>query len=232
MRTVLSVFLQASNFFRIQWLGDSGESRIVPHDVFGILSPLIWGFPMGSDSKESACRVGGPGSILGLGRSPGEGNGNPFQYSCLENPMDRGDWQATVPGVTESWPQLTDQHTHTLPSSTTTWPWLISHTVHMMTFSPWWVSDGSSTISQEALLPSDTRGPGSPQPRPFKTSGLFWCLVVNKAYPPAGPSQWMSNVETRKSSGPYHPLIHIPIGSHDCIRNSPGHRIKASVTEW
>ena len=113
MRTVLSVFLQASNFFRIQRLGDSGESRIVPHDVFGILSPLIWGFPMGSDSKESACRVGGPGSILGLGRSPGEGNGNPFQYSCLENPMDRGDWQATVPGVTESWPQLTEQHTHT-----------------------------------------------------------------------------------------------------------------------
>ena len=130
--------------------------------------------------------------------------------------------------VGHDWPT----NTHTLPSSTTTWPWLISHTLHVMTFSPWWVSDGSSTISQEALLPSDTIGPGSPHPRPFKTSGLFWSLVVNKAYPPAGPSQWMSNVETRKSSGPYHPLICIPIGSYDHIRNSPGHRIKASVTEW
>ena len=48
------------------------------------------GFLGGSDSKPSACNVGEPGSIPGLGRSPGEGNGNPLQYSCLENPMDRG----------------------------------------------------------------------------------------------------------------------------------------------
>ena len=47
----------------------------------------------------SACSVGDLGSIPGLGRSPGEGNGNPLQYSCLENPMDRGAWQATVHGV-------------------------------------------------------------------------------------------------------------------------------------
>ena len=46
--------------------------------------------------------VGDPGSIPGSGRSSGEGNGNPLQYSCLENPMDRGDWWAIVPGVTES----------------------------------------------------------------------------------------------------------------------------------
>ena len=45
-----------------------------------------------SDGKESACNVGDPGSISGLGRSPGEGNGNPLQYSCLENPVDRGGW--------------------------------------------------------------------------------------------------------------------------------------------
>ena len=50
------------------------------------------GFPGGSDGKASACNVGDPGSIPGLGRSPGEGNGNPFQDSCLENPMDRGAW--------------------------------------------------------------------------------------------------------------------------------------------
>ena len=47
-------------------------------------------FTGGSDGKESACNVGDPGSIPGLGRSPGEGTGNPLQYSCLENPMDRG----------------------------------------------------------------------------------------------------------------------------------------------
>ena len=57
------------------------------------------GFPGGSDSKESAYNVGDLGSIPGLGRSPGEGNGNPLQFSGLENPLDRGAWRATVRGV-------------------------------------------------------------------------------------------------------------------------------------
>ena len=52
----------------------------------------------GSQNKASACNVGDPGSIPGLGRSPGEGNGNPLLYSCLGNPMDRGAWQAKVQG--------------------------------------------------------------------------------------------------------------------------------------
>ena len=56
----------------------------------------------GLDGKESACNAQDPGSIPGLGISPGEGNGNPLQYSCLENPMDRGAWQATVHRVTKS----------------------------------------------------------------------------------------------------------------------------------
>ena len=56
----------------------------------------------------SACNEGDPGSIPGLGRSPGEGNGNPLQYSCLENPMDRGPWEATVHGVTKSRTRLSD----------------------------------------------------------------------------------------------------------------------------
>ena len=60
------------------------------------------GFPGGSDGKESACNARDLGLILGLERSPGEGNGNPLQYSCLENHMDRGAWQATVHGVTKS----------------------------------------------------------------------------------------------------------------------------------
>ena len=60
------------------------------------------GFPGGSEVKTSACNAGDLGSIPGLGRSPGEGNGNPLQYSCLENPMDRGAWWATVHRVTKS----------------------------------------------------------------------------------------------------------------------------------
>ena len=52
----------------------------------------LWGFPGGSEVKVSACKVGDPGSIPGSGRSPGKGNGNPLQYSCLENPMDGGAW--------------------------------------------------------------------------------------------------------------------------------------------
>ena len=60
------------------------------------------GFPGGSEVKASASNEGDMGSNAGLGRSPGEGNGNPLQYSCLENPMDRGAWQATVHGVAES----------------------------------------------------------------------------------------------------------------------------------
>ena len=60
------------------------------------------GIPGGSDNKESAYNAGDPGSIPGSGRSPGEGNGYPLQYSCLENPMDRGAWRATVHGVAKS----------------------------------------------------------------------------------------------------------------------------------
>ena len=55
--------------------------------------------PVGSDGKESACNAGDPGSIPGSGRSPGEGNGNPLQYFCLQNSMDRGAWWATVHGL-------------------------------------------------------------------------------------------------------------------------------------
>ena len=60
------------------------------------------GFPGGSDSKEFACNAGDLGLIPGSRRSPGEGNGNPLQYSCLENPRDRQAWWATAHVVTES----------------------------------------------------------------------------------------------------------------------------------
>ena len=55
-----------------------------------------WGFPSGSNGKEPACNAGDLGSILEWGKSPGKGHDNPLQYSCLENPMDRGTWQATI----------------------------------------------------------------------------------------------------------------------------------------
>ena len=65
-------------------------------------------FPGGSDGKASAYSVGALGSIPGSGRSPGEGNGNPLQYSCLENSMDRGAWLATVHGVAKTRTRLSD----------------------------------------------------------------------------------------------------------------------------
>ena len=60
---------------------------------------MVLGFPGGSDGKESACNAGVTGLVPGLGRSPGERNGNPLQYSCLGNSMDRGAWGTTVHGV-------------------------------------------------------------------------------------------------------------------------------------
>ena len=66
------------------------------------------GFPGGSEVKESACNEGDIGSIPGSGRSPGEGNGNPLQYSYLENPMDGGAWWAIVHRVAKSQTRLSD----------------------------------------------------------------------------------------------------------------------------
>ena len=111
--------LPKSNF----WLADGGSlcrsSNRFPHGIIFLWPeglPLISffdisslpGFPWGSDCKEFACNAGDPCSIPALGRSPGEGNGNPVQYSCLENPMDRGTWQAIVHGVTNSQTRLSD----------------------------------------------------------------------------------------------------------------------------
>ena len=73
-----------------------------------ISSDTCLGFPGGSEVKASACHAGDLGSIPGLGRSPGEGNGNPLQYSCLENPMDGGAWWATVHGVAKSQTRLSN----------------------------------------------------------------------------------------------------------------------------
>ena len=74
--------------------------------ILRTLHTVFHGFPCGSEGKVSACNAGDLGSIPGSGRTPGGGKGNPLQYSCLENPTDRGAWQATVHGLTKSWTRL------------------------------------------------------------------------------------------------------------------------------
>ena len=71
---------------------------------------MIKGFPGGSMVKNLPVNAGDWGLIPGSERSPGEGNDNPLQYSCLGNPMDKGAWQAMVHGVAKSWTQLRDYH--------------------------------------------------------------------------------------------------------------------------
>ena len=82
--------------------------------------PLQGEFPGGSVVKNQPANAEDVSSIPGLGRSPRKGNGNPLQYSCLGNPMDRGAWQAAVHGVAKSWTRLSDQTTATRPLQTFT----------------------------------------------------------------------------------------------------------------
>ena len=89
------------------------ESRAVPGEKWVLKYICLvgkGGFPPGLDGKESTENDGDLGSILGLGRSSGKGNGNPLQYSYLENCMDRGAWWVTVHGVAQT--RLSDSHTH------------------------------------------------------------------------------------------------------------------------
>ena len=88
------------------------------------------GFPGGSDGKESACREGDLGLISGLGRSPGEGNGNPVQYSCLENPMDRRAW----PWGCKELDMTEQRSTHTLHGQRQEW---LSGTLGLFCFLIW-----------------------------------------------------------------------------------------------
>ena len=85
-------------------------SLITPKELFTwcFKGTELLPFPDGSSSKKSACNAGDPCSIPGLGRSPGEGNGYPLQYSSLENSMDRGAWKAIVHGVSKSWSWATN----------------------------------------------------------------------------------------------------------------------------
>ena len=91
----------------------ASPSSFVMPDMWWPMTQVFWdiivnhkGFPCSSDGKASAYNAGDQGSIPGLGRSSGEGNGNPLQYSCLQNPMDRGAWKPTVHAVAKSWTWL------------------------------------------------------------------------------------------------------------------------------
>ena len=78
------------------------------YGTYGLITSGYMGFPGGSDSRESTCNAGNLGSVPGLGRSPGGGHGNPFWYSCLENPHGQRSWWTTVHGVAKSQIQLSD----------------------------------------------------------------------------------------------------------------------------
>ena len=80
-----------------------------------VFSNLTANFVNGSDGKESVCNAGDLSLIAGSGRSSGGGHGNPLQYSCLENSMDKGTLKATVYEVTLSQTQLSEKHFHTFP---------------------------------------------------------------------------------------------------------------------
>ena len=111
----ITIFLSRSfSTFKIHVYKYFSEAKTVIHfkipvisQSFGRVPIKMGGFSGGSDGKASACNAGDPGSIPGSGRSPGEGNGNPLQYSCLEHSMDGGAWWATVHGIAES--HMTEQ---------------------------------------------------------------------------------------------------------------------------
>ena len=97
----LSYFLHIGNESTIKNYSKSDEFRVKPS------------FNMEKSLAASSGDAGDVGLNLGSGRSPGGGNGNPFQYSCLENSMDRGAWQAATQGAAKTWTQLSNKHTHT-----------------------------------------------------------------------------------------------------------------------
>ena len=103
---LVKIILEFHNSDRSTWCYHS-QSRLSGLHL-KLVSIMFGGFAGGSDSKVSVCSAGDPSSIPGLGSAPGEGNGSPLQYSCLENAVDGGVWWATVHGVAKSRTQLSD----------------------------------------------------------------------------------------------------------------------------
>ena len=121
-------------------------------------------FPHSSVGKESVCNAGDLGSITGSGRPPGKGNGNPLQCSCLENPMDRGVWWATVHGV---------QFSHSVMSDSFLTPWTTAHQASLSITNSW---SPPKPMSVESVKPSNISSsvvPFSSCLQSFPTSGSF-----------------------------------------------------------
>ena len=151
-----------------------------------------WGFPGVSDSKESACNAGDPGLIPGLGRSPGEGNGNPLQHPCLGNPMDRGAWWATVHGlqrVRHDWVTNNFTFFHKLLRG--------SHNQIGFVYSDW---------------PSCGRDLGQHLEQGTETEWklLFFPLLAQATNPTAGTERTAASVETSISRYTVKPWRHFP----------------------
>ena len=108
MYKIIQIGLKGSQSYRNLVINNFKYSTEIHEFVYHILNNDLVGFPGSSDSKVTAYNVGNLDSIPGSGRSPGEGNGHPLQYSCLENPMDRAAWGATVHGVAKSRTRLSD----------------------------------------------------------------------------------------------------------------------------
>ena len=114
---VVSLVGRPAGLGRSQGLGAASQLGTEPSHLldFQLVLPPPWGFLGSSDSKESTCNAGDTGSIPGSGRSLGGGHGNPLQYSCLENAMDRGAWQATVHSKESDTTEQPSTHQCTLP---------------------------------------------------------------------------------------------------------------------
>ena len=127
----------------------------------------VTSFPGGSYGKESAWSAGDPGLISGSGRSPGEGNGSPLQYSCLENPMDRRSWQAIVHRVTKSQTWLSDFTK-------------IANTCYYLCFVCLFVFDSESKVTQSCLIlcePVDCSPSGSSVHGILQARILEWVAI-------------------------------------------------------
>ena len=127
--------------------------------------PRLAGFPGGSEVKASACNAGDLGSIPASGRCPGGGHGNPLQYSCLKNPMDRGDWRATVYRVVKSRTRLPRHSMHTPGSSRA------SAVAQLLKNSPV-VEESACSAGDLGSDPGSERSPGEGNGNPLQYSCL------------------------------------------------------------
>ena len=174
------------------------------------------GFPGGSEVKASACNAGDLGSIPGSRRSPGEGNGNPLQYSCLENPVDGGAWWATVHGVTESRTWLSD-------FTCTLWGWsgAIAASQHKVAEHPWvpW-----SPGPQESLSPESSGASWSALGESWRWSGQkSWHWTTESAVTDGAESEgeWITAFQRATRTHSFHPSS-----------ESPSVRQAVSLTQW